>query len=135
MERSLFSARYCFVENLRAGGLLSEVEFYILDQWFRETAPATKVDLIIYLRSDPELLFARIKARGRPEETGLSLEYLRALHELHEDWLVRGKYGEPPAPVYIIDANTPREKVVALYQAKTDHILRERLPAILKQEA
>lgn len=135
MERSLFSARFCFVENLRASGLLSELEFFILEQWFRETAPATKVDLIIYLRSDPELLYARIKARGRPEEAAISLEYLRALHELHEDWLVRGKFGQPPAPVYTIDANAPREKVVALYQAKTDDILRERLPAILKQEA
>lgn len=134
MERSLFSARYCFVENLKATGFLSPTEFAILDGWFGATAPATKVDLIIYLRSDPELLYNRIKARGRPEEANITLEYLQALHERHEDWLVRGKFGPLPAPVYMIDANTPREKVVALYQAKTGHILSERFPP-LKTEA
>jgi len=32
-------------------------------------------------------------------------EYLEALHELHEDWLVRKKREFPCAPVLILDAD------------------------------
>ncbi|XP_063239210.1 thymidine kinase 2, mitochondrial-like isoform X3 [Bacillus rossius redtenbacheri] len=35
MERSLFSARYCFVENLAKSGLMPEVEYIVLDEWFK----------------------------------------------------------------------------------------------------
>ncbi len=124
MERSLFSARYCFVENLLEKGLLSPCEHFILDEWFKASLPAATVDLIIYLKSDPDVVFERIKTRGRPEEAGITLEYLRTLHELHEDWLVRGKF-PLPAQVLTIDANTPLEQIVEVYEAKTDGILRK----------
>ena len=48
MERSIFSAKYCFVNNLRDQGLLADVEYTVLDEWFsfiRESVPI-KVDLI-----------------------------------------------------------------------------------------
>jgi len=35
MERSLFSAKYCFVENLRRNGKMNDVEFAVLDEWFQ----------------------------------------------------------------------------------------------------
>ena len=138
MERSLFSAQHCFVENLRSGGLLSATEHFILEQWFKQAAPTTKVDLIVYLKSDPALVAGRIRARARPEEAALSLEVLTALNERHEDWLVRGKWGPLPAPVFVVDANTPLEQVVAHYQAQTEEILSKHLPSLasgLKQEA
>lgn len=126
MERSLYSARYCFVENLFNNSLLTRCEYDILDAWFQTASRTAQVDLIVYLQTDPNVVHERIKRRGRPEESGLSLEYLSALHELHEDWLVRDKY-PLPAPVVKIDANIPLEKIMSIYEEKTDGILREHM--------
>lgn len=35
MERSLFSARYCFVEHMNRSGTLHPAEFSVLDEWFK----------------------------------------------------------------------------------------------------
>lgn len=124
MERSLYSARYCFVENLKRNGILDDAECFILDQWFEASLPSAPVDLIIYLRSDPNIVYKRIQERGRPEESGIKLEYLQTLHELHEEWLIEKKF-PLPAPVLTIDANIPFEKIVSVYEQKTGGILRD----------
>ena len=59
-----------------------------------------EVDLIVYIRTDPGLLQERIMRRGRAEEEGLSLQYLQALHEKHEQWLMAGQWPRP-APVEV----------------------------------
>lgn len=128
MERSLYSARYCFVENLLEKGYLHSSEYFILNEWFQASLPSAPVDLIIYLKSDPDVVFERIKRRARPEEAGITLDYLRKLHQRHEDWLIGQKF-PPPAPVLTIDANTPLEQIVAVYEEKTDVILRQHLVA------
>jgi deoxyadenosine/deoxycytidine kinase len=40
-----------------------------------------------YLRTQPERCRERIEKRGRTEEAAVSLEYLRSIHQLHEEWL------------------------------------------------
>jgi len=52
----------------------------------------------VYLRTDPEVVYDRICQRGRSEEKSISLNYLKSIHELHEDWLIRKKFFLP-APV------------------------------------
>lgn len=42
---------------------------------------------IIYLRCSPELCLKRIKQRNREGEEGIPLDYLRKVHERHEEWL------------------------------------------------
>lgn len=34
LERSLYSTRYCFVENDYQNGTLHDMEYHILDRWF-----------------------------------------------------------------------------------------------------
>ena len=74
MERSLFSARHCFVENLHDTGKMSDAEFSVLCEWFDFLAGGQLpkidigVDLIVYLRTSPETAYERKKARARKEE-------------------------------------------------------------------
>ncbi|KAH3770113.1 hypothetical protein DPMN_171394 [Dreissena polymorpha] len=48
MERSLYSGRYCFIENLRRSGTMSSLDYVVLDEWFQwmVTSMNVKVDLI-----------------------------------------------------------------------------------------
>lgn len=39
-----------------------------------------------------------MKTRGRAEEASVSFDYLKQLHDLHEDWLIKGRHHRP-APV------------------------------------
>lgn len=123
MERSLYSARYCFVENLQANGMLQAPEVQVLDESFKASVCDAPVDLIIYLQTDPDVVHERIERRGRPEEAGISAEYLRTLHRLHEAWLVEQKFGHLPAPVVTIDANVPLDQIVPIYCEKTQTII------------
>ena len=58
MERSIYSARYCFVENMHKSGKMLGCEFEVLDEWFKFATDNSglniNVDLIIYLRTTPE---------------------------------------------------------------------------------
>jgi deoxyadenosine/deoxycytidine kinase len=52
----------------------------------------------VYLKTDPEVVYQRIFQRGRSEENYISLDYLKSIHNLHEDWLINKKFFLP-APV------------------------------------
>lgn len=97
MERSMFSARYCFVEKMLSSGMLHEGMYHVLQEWYEHIHEYHKIqcDLVVYLRTTPEIAFERIKKRARDEETGVSLEYLKDLHELHENWLIHGQFFRP----------------------------------------
>lgn len=73
MERSIYSARHCFVENLRKSGLLSEPEFVVYDKWYSWLTSRNdlKVDLTVYITSSPEICHERIKKRCRTEEASI----------------------------------------------------------------
>lgn len=126
MERSIFSARYCFVENLYKSGKLHGSEFEALSHWFDFLTSSPdldlKVDLIIYLRTQPEKALERVKARARGEETCIPLAYLTELHTLHEDWLL-GRHFPLPAPVIVIDANKELSDMQEEYIKLEDVIL------------
>lgn len=42
---------------------------------------------LVYLRTDPEVAYQRIKTRNRSEEKDVPFEYIKNLHELHDKWL------------------------------------------------
>lgn len=107
MERSLHSARYVFIENLYRSGHMTSLELSILDQWFGwiNENVAVGLDMIIYLKTRPEVAMSRIQKRKRPEEAQLPFDWLCQVHDLHEDWLLgRSKFPLPPK-VLVIDAN------------------------------
>jgi thymidine kinase len=107
LERSLFSAQYCFVENLYRQGGMPDVDYAVITEWFEwiKQNVDINVDLIVYLQASPEACLERIKVRNREEESSVPLEYLESLHELHEDWLIRQSKFKLPAPVLVLDAS------------------------------
>merc|ERR1712079_482561 len=120
MERSIYSARYCFVENMHKSGRILGCEYAVLDEWFKfvtspESSVSLNVDLIIYLKTSPAKALERINVRARSEENKIPLEYLQELHDLHEDWLLSGKH-PLPAPVVVIDADKDLNEMQDVYK-------------------
>jgi len=129
MERSIFSAKYCFVENLHKSGNMPDIDYVILTEWFDWILANENVDLdlIVYLRTKPETVYQRIKKRCRNEEKAIPLEYLKALHELHEEWLIHKTKFFLPAPVLVLDADCDATEMQKIYEAYSKEILCETL--------
>lgn len=147
MERSIYSARYCFVENLYHLNYLSRLEYVILDKWFKHLVldgqefkgnsekelefsslsqpTGVNIDLIIYLRCTPQKVMDRIRTRSRAEEKDISFEYIQSLHDLHEDWLLTRKY-PVPAPVLVLDTNCRQNSLELLYEKAAPFISGEK---------
>ncbi|XP_034537249.1 thymidine kinase 2, mitochondrial isoform X1 [Notolabrus celidotus] len=125
MERSIFSAKHIFVENLFRSGKMPEVDYAVLSEWFDwiTTNISLPVDLIVYLQSSPQTCHERLKQRCREEEKVIPLEYLETIHQLYEDWLIKRVSAPLPAPVLVIPADHDLEKMVHLYEEHRDKIL------------
>ncbi|GAB4844801.1 hypothetical protein Ancab_038189 [Ancistrocladus abbreviatus] len=90
MERSVFSDRMVFVRAVHEAKWMNEMEISIYDSWFDpvvSSLPGLIPDGFIYLRASPDTCHKRMMLRKRAEEGGVSLDYLRGLHEKHESWL------------------------------------------------
>ncbi|XP_033116601.1 thymidine kinase 2, mitochondrial-like [Anneissia japonica] len=117
MERSLFSARHVFVENLYRSNKMSDAEYAIINEWFDWIFENMNlnVDRIIYLRTSPQKCYERIKKRCRSEENCIPLEYLQQIHNLHEEWLMGGSKSNPNSNVVVVDADQPLEEMEEIY--------------------
>ncbi|KAL5491979.1 hypothetical protein EMCRGX_G017360 [Ephydatia muelleri] len=109
LERSVFSARYCFVENLHKNKVIDDMEYGCYCHWFdyimKQNPP--HVDLIVYLRTSPDVCFERLQQRGRKEEQPVTRAYLQSLHDRYEEWLSNEKHHSwhGNVPVLVIDGN------------------------------
>ncbi|XP_072492025.1 thymidine kinase 2, mitochondrial [Notamacropus eugenii] len=125
MERSIHSAKYIFVENLYKSGKMPEVDYVILTEWFDWIVKNinVSVDLIVYLRTSPETCYKRLKMRCREEEKIIPLEYLEAIHQLYEEWLIKQTLFKVPSPVLVIEADQDTQTMLELYEKNRDQIL------------
>ncbi|XP_037080961.1 deoxynucleoside kinase-like isoform X2 [Pollicipes pollicipes] len=118
IERSLQSNRFCFVESALESGTLEAPEHAVLAEYYSRSAAwfDIGVDLIVYLRTSPEVAFERVVRRARAEEAPVTLDYLRQLHCWHQRWLM----GERPAHwprVVVIDADQELQRLLPLYDS------------------
>ena len=90
LERSVFCDRHVFAKNCYRTGLMSQVEYQLYcGLWdFLVSNFCVEPDVILYLRTPAEVCLQRIHARGRGEESGITLEYLLQLEQLHDEWLL-----------------------------------------------
>ena len=102
VERSVFTDKKCFARSLFESGHLNEIEWKLYNDWFVWLCDNfnVKPSAYIYLKTEPETCFERIKKRSRNEETTISLDYLSKLHDKHEQWM---SYERKYMPVLTID--------------------------------
>ena len=57
---------------------MNQVEYIVLDEWFKWIMEneRIKVDLIVYLKTDPQVVYERIKKRSRSEDVGITFVIL-----------------------------------------------------------
>jgi deoxyadenosine kinase len=77
-----------FAKMLAEVGLMDPRDYRTYLDLFRNMSNfMCKPNLIIYLDVTPERSFERIRARARGVETGISLDYLRALYRGYEEFI------------------------------------------------
>ncbi|CAD8184697.1 unnamed protein product [Paramecium pentaurelia] len=89
-ERSIESARELFFKLCYNDGNISQIEYEIYEefyQWLMNHYPQYLIDCVIYVNTPPEVCLQRLIKRGRSEEVSVPLDYLKKLHQRHEDWL------------------------------------------------
>ncbi|XP_066493070.1 thymidine kinase 2, mitochondrial [Tiliqua scincoides] len=125
MERSIHSAKYIFVENLYRSGKMPEVDYVVLTEWFEWILKNmdVSVDLIVYLQASPKTCYDRLKRRCREEEKVIPMEYLEAIHQLYEDWLIRQTLFKVASPVLVLQADQDMRAMMEKYEENRDRIL------------
>jgi len=89
-DRTLYEDLEIFARTLNRQGFLDDRDYQNYRALFERMLPFLPTpDLIIYRRASPEFLLERIRSRGRGFEQGITLDYLRGLHEAYEDWIGR----------------------------------------------
>lgn len=112
-DAHVISDRYCFAEQLKENGHISEQELgwygITFDGWQR-IVPEADPSLYIYLRTTPEVCFERKDVRRRKEESQIPLAYFHGLHDHFEALIQRP---EVASKLVIVDASRPKEAVFA----------------------
>jgi deoxyadenosine/deoxycytidine kinase len=86
-ERSLFTDREVFAKMLYDSGFIEMVNYKIYLKWFDFFVKDCPNDKIIYVCTNPEICFQRIKKRSRTGESSIPLSYLENCHKYHEQML------------------------------------------------
>lgn len=118
LERSIHSARNCFVEIMKKQGTLDAAEVHLLDRMYNlfAASDSSTIDMVVYLRADPAVVHKRILARGRAEESAVDRGYLNVLHDAYESWLGPDRpRRENDVPLVVLDSNLDRDRIVAEY--------------------
>jgi deoxyadenosine/deoxycytidine kinase len=127
MERSIYSGHYCFAHNSYQSGGMSDIEWSIYKQWFTFLVHGQcRLPFgFIYLKTDPDVCFERVKRRARSGEQNITLKYLKQIDKMHDHFLL-DKEGVIPElemiPVLILDGNKPFDTCDNLFNEYCDQI-------------
>ncbi len=91
IERSVLTDCNVFAKLLYNSGKISEMEWQLYNEWFiwlTQHFESVKPDKFVYLRAEPEVSYQRMLKRTRDEENNVQLEYLQAVSEKHDEWLL-----------------------------------------------
>jgi len=106
-ERSPMCCKMVFTELQKIDGVMTPMELELFEEIYEKVK--WEPDVLIYLRSDPQVCMQRMHKRGRECENGVSLEYLQKVHDQYEKMMeIAEKKG---IQVIVIDANRDAESV------------------------
>ena len=88
---------------------LSHMEYNLFADYVHKIG--WKPDYYIYLRADPGVCFERIHKRSRNAENGVTLEYIKTVHEMYEKFTETLK--NIGITVFVVNANQSPECVLA----------------------
>jgi len=108
MERSVITDSNIFAKMLFDDGKINLIEYKIYMKWFIEYTQDLPPINIIYLKTDPSIVYSRVIKRSRVGEV-IPLDYLVKCHEYHEKWLNSSE--TPIAYKLQIDGNEIRDSV------------------------
>ena len=88
LDRSIYEDAYIFARALHHLSNLNERDYMAYRSVFDLiVAKLPPPDLLIYLRAPVQVLYERIRRRGRAIEGGITAEYLALLESFYDDWL------------------------------------------------
>ena len=110
VERSVYSGHYVFSLNGYKQGFMTEKEWHIYLKFFNYLINDDFMhpEGFIYLRVDPEVAYERISKRMRASEDLIPIQYLRQIHERHDEFLLHKielKSNIANVPVLVLDCN------------------------------
>ena len=122
MERSILSSFNVFTQNTYEEKGVNKVEYDILKRYFtlfKNELAANNNDSnlenisykIIYIRTNPEVTFNRLRMRSRDSENTIDLGYLTKIHQKYENWIASLKL-EDNSIVKIVDGNLDKKQVI-----------------------
>ena len=112
-ERCLYTDKYVFAKMLFEMKNIEDVNYQIYNKWFEEFACEIPINKIIYIKTNPEISFERIKKRNRIGESEIQLDYLINCHKYHEDMI---KLLSTTTEVIYIDGNVDINKTPKIIQ-------------------
>jgi deoxyguanosine kinase len=142
MERSVYSGHYVFAHNDYEQGFLTDLEWSLYLQFFNFMVPQAcrAPQGFIYLRTEPEIAYERMKVRSRGSESTVPLEYLQQIDAKHRSFLLDKKGVLPEleaVPVLVLDCNQEFERDVEQQKklmAKVEAFLQETQMAISSKQ-
>lgn len=105
VERSPLESKEVFAKTLLQDKKINTLEYDLLCNYHDKIA--WKPNAILYLKLSPEECMNRINKRSRECETGISLEYLKQLHQNYYEFVNRNNN----IPIFEIDANQDENQV------------------------
>jgi deoxyadenosine/deoxycytidine kinase len=86
-ERSIDTDKNVFAKMLYEDGYLTSIEWETYNYWFSSFEEISQVDIILYIKTNPDKCLERINKRHRVEESNIDINYLNKCHSYHENWI------------------------------------------------
>lgn len=107
-ERSPLSCRYVFTQLNHEHHHMHDLELKVFDKIYKELKWDPEV--LIYIRTDPDICVQRMKERARCCESNVSLDYIRDVHRKYEDLVCNAELMAGIC-LHIVDGDQNKEKV------------------------